>query len=422
MSEKPKETTDPTDQFKLVTRSHKKKQKTDIPTKAAEASRETEASSSPKSPRVPVGDRAILENALADVLMFLEQNTRLSVANCEFLTEKAEIMADLARTYMTQCDQHLKKCEVLMSSQENRQAILERVDALESVLVKKLEQPTQKAPAAVIAQSEPSRSYASIIKSKVARAAAPAREGRRRVTVAVYPVRPEVKNSDETRTLLQSAVNPAGLKVTSLRRGPRAGLILEIEGEASLAKFKEKLPPSLKVEEPAKRQPKVLIYDTPVNTTVEQVRESLQYLVEESPEMRDAVEATRLCFRMRERDRRQNLVVEVRPIVRQAILRDGRVFVGWSSCRVRDYLVSARCFNCQRMGHVAKHCREKAAICSHCAETGHSYKECTRRQEAPTCANCKRWKKEASHDVRSVTCPEAVRATEALIRNTEYLS
>lgn len=280
--------------------------------------------------------------------------------------------------------------------------------------------PAKSAP--VTAPSHPRSSYASMLRRKIAKVATPAPAGSaRRQTIAVCPADPQkLKTSEATRAELQASVNPAGLNVKALRRGPKAGLILEMEGEDSIARLKAKLPSSLKVEEPRKRLPRVIIFDAPADTKVEQVRESLQHLAGESDGMGDAIQQTRVCFDTKPNRAVKNLVVEVHLKIRHVLLRVERVFISWNSCRVRDYLVSTRCFKCQRYGHVAKHCREKSDTCDHCPASGHSFKDCPRKQEAPVCANCKRRGRDHKHDVRSEACPERARASDALIRTTDY--
>lgn len=63
--------------------------------------------------------------------------------------------------------------------------------------MKRLEQP---APVTVTVEQRPMRTYASIIQTKVAKAATPVEVSKCRVTVAVYRVKAEVKTSEETKT------------------------------------------------------------------------------------------------------------------------------------------------------------------------------------------------------------------------------
>jgi hypothetical protein len=41
----------------------------------------------------------------------------------------------------------------------------------------------------------------------------------------------------------------------------------------------------------------------------------------------------------------------------EAHLRDRSVYLGWLSCRVKDYAKVTKCYKCQRYGHVAKYCK-----------------------------------------------------------------
>lgn len=90
----------------------------------------------------------------------------------------------------------------------------------------------------------------------------------------------------------------------------RIRLILEIEGEDSIARLKEKLLLTLKVEEPKKRLPRVIIFYVPADTEVKQIREGLQHLVGEGEGMGDAIAQTRVCFGTKEKRAVKNLVLE----------------------------------------------------------------------------------------------------------------
>ncbi|WP_221936046.1 hypothetical protein, partial [Klebsiella pneumoniae] len=66
--------------------------------------------------------------------------------------------------------------------------------------------------------------------------------------------------------------------------------------------------------------------------------------------------------------KRNHFVVECSVRVRNWLRKKGRVFIEWESCRIKDYVDIARCYKCQRYGHVAKFCTDAKASCAHCSE------------------------------------------------------
>jgi hypothetical protein len=91
---------------------------------------------------------------------------------------------------------------------------------------------------------------------------------------------------------------------------------------------------------------------------------------------------------------------------------DGRILVdrkrlniggnGWMQCRVAEWVQPDRCYNCQRFGHKAMHCKEerkdRTNQCFRCAKEGHLAKDC--RAEAPSCYVCNQ-----AHPANSMACP-----------------
>lgn len=61
-----------------------------------------------------------------------------------------------------------------------------------------------------------------------------------------------------------------------------------------------------------------------------------------------------------------NWVVEFSGRVRKLLRGRDKIYIGWECCRVKDYVDLARCYKCQRYGHVAKVCQNKE-VCSFCA-------------------------------------------------------
>lgn len=91
--------------------------------------------------------------------------------------------------------------------------------------------------------------------------------------------------------------------------------------------------------------------------------------------------------------------------MRELLAKAGKFYIGWQSCHFRDYQPITRCYQCQRYGHIAKHCRNQVA-CSHCG-AAHAFKDCSNTTSKPACVNCTGGQN--SHSSASNQCPEWVR-------------
>lgn len=87
----------------------------------------------------------------------------------------------------------------------------------------------------------------------------------------------------------------------------------------------------------------------------------------------------------------QNIIIEVSPLVRKAIMLKSFLYFGWQKCKVDDHLIVRRCFLCQRYGHIKKECKF-TATCPKCGEN-HEEKDCN--CENKKCSNC------FSHNIRN---------------------
>lgn len=92
---------------------------------------------------------------------------------------------------------------------------------------------------------------------------------------------------------------------------------------------------------------------------------------------------------------------------RQIMLR-GRLFAGWTSCKVVDNRYIRRCYNCLGFNHIASECRNKET-CGKCGEENHKKNDCTSTEEK--CSNCiitnkkLNLKVDINHNVWSAVCP-----------------
>ncbi|XP_023210405.1 uncharacterized protein LOC111613288 [Centruroides sculpturatus] len=233
-------------------------------------------------------------------------------------------------------------------------------------------------------------------------------------TQKVMFVRPEdpggIKDSDELKAKFMKSIDPRKdrIRFRQIRKLRNKSLLLEVENDDDIEKIlrNKKLRESgLKAEQQSKRNPKVIMYDVPRQLEEKDLLEALRIQNQEVFSPADGANDCKLLFKTgRIRDDQVHWVMEVTPRIRGKLLIQGRLFVDFSSCKVKDYIGISRCFKCQSFGHVAKFCREQEDICSHCSESGHRYKECTKKKDQGQCAACKRLGKPHMHTRNNKQC------------------
>lgn len=67
---------------------------------------------------------------------------------------------------------------------------------------------------------------------------------------------------------------------------------------------------------------------------------------------------------------------------------DNRLFIGFTRCKIVEFLESTKCNKCHKFGHVALKCHSKEDTCSYYGTVGHRGTECPNKDKAPKCANC----------------------------------
>jgi hypothetical protein len=180
--------------------------------------------------------------------------------------------------------------------------------------------------------------------------------------------------------------------------------------------------PNWKVSEPQILKPRIIIYDVPAILTPDELAEDVfNRNVTQTEGLENFKNQFKPSFKLGPRDREVvHWVVECSPDVRKELINKYRLFVDWHSCRVKDYVSVARCFKCQSLGHVGKYCKHENVTCAHCAGVGHDMKNCPNKSKDPTCANCLRSKRDATHKVSDSICPTYQKALQQQIGKTDY--
>lgn len=236
----------------------------------------------------------------------------------------------------------------------------------------------------------------------------------------------DFENMHEAKTHLMKVFNPNTERVRIQNvRTTKNGIIIETptESEASKLGLNKSLGKSFSVEKPRKRLPRLVIYDVPKDMTETSVSDSI---FGQNVDLASSVEQfqAEFCPKFKtgkKEGRTVNWVVEVSPLMRNKILGRRRLYVEWSACRVRDFVMVTRCYKCQGFGHLAKHC-ERETCCSLCAETGHKGTECPKKEEKQEhkCVNCFKSKKPHGHSTLDKNCPAYKQALERLVDRIDY--
>ena len=248
-------------------------------------------------------------------------------------------------------------------------------------------------------------------------------------SIAIYP-NDKLKSSEDTKTLVQKIICPEQMKlhVRGLRKTKNGGVIISAETNNDIEKLKNSsqlISSDLKVAEPYKRRPRIIVIGVPSTLSDQEVYDCIyeQNLADKLPNLcRDSfLSSIKLSHKSGKKEGSTcNFILEVSASIRKSLINQDRLFINWTSCPVRDFTLVTRCFKCQQYGHAAKSCREATYTCGHCGEQGHQANECTKNAESLQCATCLRFKKPSSHKTGDLECPARKIAVTRYINSIDY--
>lgn len=231
----------------------------------------------------------------------------------------------------------------------------------------------------------------------------------------------EGKNGKDVQLALTKTINPAKNKIKIRRMRTIANaVIIETESKEDsekLLKNEDIKKANLKAELPRKKNPLVIIYDTPVSTTAEDLKAQIyeQNFADIISEQ-EYEEGFKFRFKTGARNKPiVHQVVEVSARMRHLMVQKGRLFAGFASHPVKDYVVVPRCHKCQDLGHVAKWCKAEKMVCAHCGEQDHTKNDCKKSKQASVCIPCMLRKKKCGAE-----CPTYKMMLERIIERTDY--
>ena len=152
------------------------------------------------------------------------------------------------------------------------------------------------------------------------------------------------------------------------------GLAIEAASENEmkmLREFKKFGNLGLKVEPPRKIGPKVVVFDVENEMTNDDIMNELyeRNLQRASVSESDFRQRARVVTRTNKKGVNVgNVILELSVGMHEILLNEGRVYVKWRSCKVRDFVNVLRCHRCFAFGHMMRECSVKERLCERCVK------------------------------------------------------
>ena len=175
--------------------------------------------------------------------------------------------------------------------------------------------------------------------------------------------------------------------------------------------------PGVKVSEPKKMHPKMVIYNLPASYSDDQVISSI---INDNQYIKELVEKDNCyinkVFSMVSSDWKKKMVFKMSPKIREVIARCGwTITIGYNSYQVYDRIQIHKCRHCGMFGHVISKCNKinRNLVCHYCSGPHYTINCHMQYRKCRICLS-------PSHNSENLDCPALQHATIRKIENTDY--
>lgn len=238
------------------------------------------------------------------------------------------------------------------------------------------------------------------------------------------------KDSENVKALLLQELKDVTerLKVKDIIKLKDKSVLLNLDSENDVKLVEEGIGESLLTVRPGKIAPRIIIFNVPKDLPEDEMM--TQLVIKNCVgigEREELVSEMKTLFRLKAKqgpnakdNNRNHMVLSVSGRIYRAIIGVGRIFIGFNSFRVQEFISLTRCYKCQGFGHTSSVCRREKVVCSFCSGEDHSFKDCPNKAKTPCCVNCKMRKLNTEHEAGVKTCPEYVKNLDLYKRKINY--
>lgn len=183
-----------------------------------------------------------------------------------------------------------------------------------------------------------------------------------------------------------SSIRPgeSGIRIDRLVKGKNKSVRI-VAARDDLSKLKPMLDEiGMDVKHIDRLNPRLVIRDIPADIDKQHF---LRDLVKQNLESTNEGDVKLVYWFPIKNRRNTSAIIEVSSEIRNRLMSQARVYLGWSSCRVADHVRVLQCYKCLNFGHIAKNCRAASDICGHCCG-GHESRVCPNKNGVRKCHNC----------------------------------
>ncbi|GBN59800.1 hypothetical protein AVEN_211748-1 [Araneus ventricosus] len=233
-------------------------------------------------------------------------------------------------------------------------------------------------------------------------------------------------SSEEVKETLLKALAPSKIKIVirNVKKLAKGGVAIEcdsVKGTESILNeinTNQQLSNTFEAKTPAKRLPRIVIYD--VDEAV-QKEEFVTMLISQNEGIRE--QDIKSSFKLKSKKAGKfHWVIETQTKTFHSLLRRKTIFFEWHRLSIREFLRPTRCYKCNRFGHISTNCQH-TETCPHCGEEGHKKPKCKNEAKCINCteANLKyKLNHEIIHAATDPCCQSLFHETDLLITRITY--